>query len=177
MAAGDTRGLGDLGCRLGPVTLPSFDFAPTHDGEYHLLRLFLLDHSLRAGLWYPRWLPDLFMGFGYPLFNFYAPLTYYLGVVAIRLGLDTYGALQTVTAGAVLVGTAGMYALATGLLGTAPRGLFAAAAYVLAPYPFLHNLYLRGCRARNVGRGAAAVGAVGRPAAPTAGPASRRVWR
>ena len=84
------------------------------------------------------------MGFGYPLFNFYAPLTYYLGVVAIRLGLDTYGALQTVAIGAVLVGTAGMYMLATGLLGTVPRGLFAAAAYVLAPYPFLHNLYLRG---------------------------------
>ena len=34
----------------GPVTLPSFDFAPTHDGEYHLRRLFLLDHSLQAGL-------------------------------------------------------------------------------------------------------------------------------
>ena len=67
-----------------------------------------------------------------------------MGVVVIRLGLDTYGALQTVTAGAVLVGTAGMYALATALLGTAPRGLFAAAAYVLAPYPFIHNLYLRG---------------------------------
>ena len=26
----------------GPVTLPSFDFARTDDGEYHLLRLFLL---------------------------------------------------------------------------------------------------------------------------------------
>ena len=128
----------------GPVTLPSFDFAPTHDGEYHLLRLFLLDHSLRVGLWYPRWLPDLFMGFGYPLFNFYAPLTYYLGAVFTRLGLDTYGALQAVAIGAVLVGTAGMYTLATGLLGTAPRGLLAAAAYVLAPYPFLHNIYLRG---------------------------------
>ena len=33
----------------GPVTLPSFDFASTADGEYHLLRLFLVDHSLRAG--------------------------------------------------------------------------------------------------------------------------------
>lgn len=127
-----------------PVTLPSFDFAPTSDGEYHLLRLFLLDHSLRAGLWYPRWLPDLFMGFGYPLFNFYAPLMYYLGTVFIRLGLDTYGALKAVAIGAVLVGTAGMYTLAKELLGTAPRGLFAATAYVLAPYPFLTNLYIRG---------------------------------
>ena len=127
-----------------PVTLPNFDFESTADGEYHLLRLFLLDHSLRAGLWYPRWLPDLFMGFGYPLFNFYAPLTYYLGAVFIRLGLDTYGALQAVAIGAVLVGTAGMYALATALLGTVPRALFAAAAYVLAPYPFLTNLYMRG---------------------------------
>ncbi len=128
----------------GPVTLPSFDFAPTADGEYHLLRLFLVDHSVRAGLWYPRWLPDLFMGFGYPLFNFYAPLTYYLGTVFIRLGLDTYGALQVVAIGAILVGTAGMYALAMALLGTAPRGLFAAAAYVLAPYPFITSLYLGG---------------------------------
>ena len=128
----------------GPVTLPSFDFASTADGEFHLLRLFLLDHSLRADLWYPRWLPDLFMGFGYPLFNFYAPLTYYLGVVVIRLGLDTYGAWQAVASGAVLIGTVGMYALAVALLGTVPRALFAAAVYVLAPYPFLTNLYIRG---------------------------------
>ena len=127
-----------------PVTLPNFDFASTADGEYHLLRLFLLDHSLRAGLWYPRWLPDLFMGFGYPLFNFYAPLTYYLGTVFIRLGLETYGALQAMAIGAVIVGTAGMYTLATSLLGTAPQRLFAAAAYVLAPYPFITSLYLAG---------------------------------
>ncbi|MAG36749.1 MAG: hypothetical protein CL878_10990 [Dehalococcoidia bacterium] len=127
-----------------PMTLPGFDFARTDDGEHHLLRLFLLDHSLRAGLWYPRWLPDLFMGFGYPLFNFYAPLTYYLGAIFIRLGLDTYGAWQAVAAGAVIAGTAGTYVLTTALWGTIPRALFAAAAYVLAPYPFLANLYIRG---------------------------------
>ena len=37
-----------------------------------------------------------------------------------------------------------MYALAVALLGTVPRALFAAAVYVLAPYPFLTNLYIRG---------------------------------
>src|SRR5258706_9180913 len=36
----------------------------------------------------PRWVPDLGFGFGFPLFNFYPPLVYYLGSLFHLLGFS-----------------------------------------------------------------------------------------
>lgn len=33
---------------------------------------------LSAGIYYPRWLPEYFGGFGAPVFYFYPPLVYYV---------------------------------------------------------------------------------------------------
>src|SRR3712207_5820218 len=58
---------------------PLFGCLPQgHDSLIHLYRLVELDHLLRQGLFFPRWMPDLVYGYGYPLFNFYAPLSAYL---------------------------------------------------------------------------------------------------
>ena len=35
---------------------------------------------VRGGEFYPRWAPNFFHGYGYPIFNYYAPLTYYLAL-------------------------------------------------------------------------------------------------
>src|SRR6185295_6315694 len=51
------------------------------DGLNHLYRLVEFDHLLRHGVWFPRWATDLGYGYGYPLFNFYPPLVYYLGAL------------------------------------------------------------------------------------------------
>ena len=48
------------------------------DAELHVFRAAELGYSLRAGDIYPRWAPDFYYGHGYPIFNYYAPLTYYL---------------------------------------------------------------------------------------------------
>ncbi|GAG35601.1 unnamed protein product, partial [marine sediment metagenome] len=48
------------------------------DAELHVYRAAELGHALRAGAFYPRWAPDFYYGYGYPIFNYYAPLTYYL---------------------------------------------------------------------------------------------------
>ena len=48
------------------------------DAELHVYRAAELGHTLRNGALYPRWAPDLYYGYGYPIFNYYAPLTYYL---------------------------------------------------------------------------------------------------
>ena len=42
-------------------------------------RLAELSYLLRGGEFYPRWAPNFYHGYGYPIFNYYAPLTYYLG--------------------------------------------------------------------------------------------------
>src|SRR5207245_1197343 len=60
-----------------PFVRPDFDVWQADDGEYHLLRVYVFGAAVKAGEWLPRWTPDLFVGFGYPIFNFYAPGTYY----------------------------------------------------------------------------------------------------
>ena len=68
---------------IGLLVLPALwalitqGFPKTHDASVHLIRLHLLDEQVRASNLFPRWLPDLMTGYGYPLFNFYAPLIYY----------------------------------------------------------------------------------------------------
>ncbi len=49
----------------------------TDDAAFHLFRLTQLDHMLQQGIIYSRWAPDMAYGYGYPFFNFYAPLSTY----------------------------------------------------------------------------------------------------
>src|SRR5438552_2375130 len=66
------------------ITVPAFSsllnnfFFSMHDDE-HIARLYLLDKGLHQGYLYPRWVDFLGFNFGYPLFNFYPPLVYYVG--------------------------------------------------------------------------------------------------
>src|SRR3989344_980976 len=52
-------------------------FFTIHDNQ-QIARLFELNKALLAGQFPVRWVPDLGFSFGYPLFNFYPPLIYYL---------------------------------------------------------------------------------------------------
>ena len=45
------------------------------DAELHVFRAAEMGYSLRAGDHFPRWAPDFYYGYGYPIFNYYAPLT------------------------------------------------------------------------------------------------------
>ena len=64
------------------------------DALIHLVRIFAVDAALGRGQGYPRWLGDLYLGYGYPLLNYYAPGLYYLGAALHRLGLSVYASLQ-----------------------------------------------------------------------------------
>ncbi|MFP4322852.1 MAG: 6-pyruvoyl-tetrahydropterin synthase-related protein, partial [Anaerolineales bacterium] len=105
----------------------------TADAMFHLHRILSAGLSLENGILYPRWSPHLHAGFGYPLHNFYAPLTHLVGG-----GLSTffdfdpihiYLALQAL--GVLLAGT-GAYLFAR-QFALVPGALFAAAAYTWAP--------------------------------------------
>src|SRR5512139_2051364 len=63
-----------------PALLPfcRYGLNQSHDGDIHLLRLALLDYHVGHGILYPRWFPELRLGNGYPVLNYYSPLTYYL---------------------------------------------------------------------------------------------------
>ena len=98
---------------------------------------------MAAGEWYPRWTPDLYGGYGYPTFAFYAPATYYLLLaVALLPGAGLATAFQVVGARAAAF-VVGVYALGWALWRNAPAARSRGAASY-APYALAVNLFVRG---------------------------------
>jgi len=114
------------------------------DAELHVFRIAELGQSLRAGNPYPRWAPNFYHGYGYPIFNYYAPLTYHLGnwVTLFNPGEAVRGA-KALFVGASLLGALGAYLLGREFGGRG-GGLLGAAAFACAPYVMLINPHVRG---------------------------------
>jgi hypothetical protein len=121
------------------------------DGLIHFYRLVEFDHLLQSGVWFPRWATDLGYGYGYPVFNFYSPLTYYLGALFHRLGLSFADSLLAVCVLALALAVTGTYRLAREHCGPA-GALLAAAAYGLSPYLYF-NILARGALPETLGLG------------------------
>lgn len=102
------------------------------DAELHVFRLAELSRLVLDGSFYPRWAPNFYYGFGYPIFNYYAPLTYYLALPVTWLFDPVVGVKVMFIAG--LLGAAvGMYGFVRDNWGR-PAGYVAAAVFVYAPY-------------------------------------------
>lgn len=114
------------------------------DGAIHLQRIALLGRYLEAGDLFPRWAPDLQLGFGYPVFSYYASSTYYLTELIHRLGLGYPHAFIAAFALLVLAAGGGAYAFASDSFGNRDwPALVTAVAYIYSPY-LLTNVYMRG---------------------------------
>ncbi len=97
---------------------------------------------------YPRWIPELAGGTGYPLFDFFNPGFIFVGLPFRALGLSPTDACKAAILVLLLVGGFYARALAIRLLPSESRhrevvGAFAGFFYLTAPYT-LSNLYLRG---------------------------------
>lgn len=130
------------------MSLLIYGLPMTHDGITHLFRIARLDDYVRQGILFPRWMPDMLLGYGYPLFNYYAAGTYYL-VEAFHLsGLGLYWSFIVVQILLVLLAASGMYLFARDLFtgfddASFIPALVASVAYAYAPY-LLINIYVRG---------------------------------
>ena len=113
------------------------------DGLLHLYRVVALEHALgQGGTFFPRWLPDLAYGYGFPLFVYYAPLAYYITLALSLSGLKTLAAFNTAFVLALVLAGTGTYLFVKDLFG--PRaGVLAGVAYVYAPFQ-LANALARG---------------------------------
>lgn len=117
------------------------------DGLLHFYRLLELDRAVAQGVWYPRWLPDLGFGFGFPLFNYYAPLSYYLMLPGRWVGFSAESTLLLAYALALLSTAAGIAGWLRALLPQRPAAaLLAAVSALYAPY-LLYNVHHRGALA------------------------------
>ena len=125
---------------LQPLLRPAMTCSD--DGGHYLVRLVELDHCLRQGTPWPRWTPDLVYGYGYPLFNFFPPLSFYPAEFFHLLGLSFAQAWNAALALYILLAGMTMYLLVKDLFGETAAWV-AAVAYMYAPYQ-LYNALNRG---------------------------------
>jgi len=123
-----------------PLLKPSMTCSD--DGGHYLCRFVELDHCLRQGAPWPRWTPDLVYGYGYPLFNFFPPLSFYPAELFHLLGLSFAQAWNAALALYILLAGMTMYLLVKDLFGKTAAWV-AAVAYMYAPYQ-LYNALNRG---------------------------------
>ncbi len=110
-----------------------------HDTLLHIYRIAEINSLLRHGVLFSRWSPDLVLGYGYPLFNFYPPLSAYLLTLAYWLvGAHAPLSLNVTFALTLIAAGPGMFLLARDLYDTA-GGMFAAAAYLFSPHLLYHT--------------------------------------
>jgi hypothetical protein len=129
---------------LLPVLPNWFDqrLPATHEVYRYLLLADWFRDALAADVWYPRWLPEMNGGFGYPEFVFYQPAYFFINAL-LSFWVDPSLLRQLLTVSLIaLVGGLGVHRLARCHVTPLPA-LLLTACFQLAPY--IHtNLYLRG---------------------------------
>jgi len=113
------------------------------DSPFLLQRLHQLVAALGDGHFPVRWMPDANYGFGYPFYNYYAPLSIYVAAVFRLLGFGYVHAIQLAQGLGFLIAAWATYRLATRWLESEWAGLLAAVAYTVAPFHMV-NVYVRG---------------------------------
>lgn len=116
-------------------------YFPMHD-DLQVGRLFQMDRCFSDKQFPCRWVPDMGFGYGYPLFNFYPPLPYYIGEIFHLLGLSFIDSVKLLFSLVVFLSGLSMYWLAKefwGVWGGAVSAIF----YIWAPYHAV-DLYVRG---------------------------------
>ncbi|MBU1931228.1 YfhO family protein [Patescibacteria group bacterium] len=116
-------------------------FFSFHDNT-QVVRVQQMAEALRDGQLPVRWVRDLGYGYGYPIFNFYAPLPYYFAGLLVLLGCSSIVAVKLMMAVPLVLSGVAMFFWAKsnwGRLGGLVAGLF----YVYAPYKAA-DCYVRG---------------------------------
>ena len=116
-------------------------YFPMHD-DTQPARVFALAQELEKGIFPVRLVDYLGYGYGYPLFNFYAPLPYYLGALFYLGGFDLIFATKLMFVTGSLLSGVFMFLLGNYLAGP-EAGLLSALFYLYAPYHAV-NIYVRG---------------------------------
>ncbi len=126
--------------------LISQGFFPIHD-DTQVARTFEMTKALKDGMFPVRWSQDLGYGFGYPIFNFYNPLPYYVSGLISLFGFDALSATKLMVILAIVLSGFSMYLLSKEFFGK-KGALFSSLLYVLAPFHAV-EVYVRGDFAEN----------------------------
>jgi len=129
------------------LALPTFwrllgpGYFPMHD-DLQVGRLYQMDLCFRDGQIPCRWVPDMGYGYGYPLFNYYPPLPYYVGEIFHLLGFSYLNSIKILFILGLLFSGIFAYLLGRELWGKY-GGLVTAVFYLYVPYHAV-DVYVRG---------------------------------
>lgn len=132
---------------IAPLFQPGY-FWGAHDARHSVYFLFEFDRSIQDGVWYPRWSPDFAFGYGYPFFNIYGPLAFYLGEAFHLLGLEFVSAVKAVFALSLLFSGVTMFLFVRRFMGSR-AGLLAGLVYIYIPYHIV-DVYVRASLAESL---------------------------
>lgn len=117
------------------------DFFRFHDFTQGA-RIVEMTTALKDGHFPVIWSSNLGFGYGMPLFEFYAPLPYYVGSLFYLVGFSLINSVKVIIFISTIFTAIGAYLLGKKLFGTT-GGLLVSAALTMAPYRAV-NLFVRG---------------------------------
>jgi len=123
-----------------PLVGPAY-FLNAHDAPHSIFFLNQFDQALRDGVLYPRWGVDFALGYGYPLFNIYSTLAFYVAEAFHIVGASLTGAIKLSYIAAFMLSGLTIYAFGKRVFG-AQAGVVSAVVYMYAPYRLL-DIYVR----------------------------------
>ncbi len=127
-----------------PVFFPGYF---SHHDDLQVMRIFEMRKCF-ADLQIPcRWVPDMGFGNGFPLFNYYGVLAYYIGGV-LSYFLGYLGAAKALFFIPLVLGGITMYLLGLELFKSKWAGLTTGVLYLFAPYRAL-DIWVRGAIAES----------------------------
>lgn len=114
----------------------------THHDDVQVIRLYEMDKCIKDHQIPCRWVPDLGGLYGYPIFNFYAPLPYYFSELIYLLTNNLLFSAKMMFAVSFLGAYVFMFLLGKKLWGS-KGGVISALFYTFAPY-HAADFYVRG---------------------------------
>jgi uncharacterized membrane protein len=111
--------------------------------EPHIANLYQMVRGFESGQLPPRWAPDMSYGYGYPLFNFYYPLPFYLGTIFFTFTKSLIISLKLVFLTSILLSAMTAFFWVRKNAKSNLVAFAAATIYVYTPYRAV-DLYVRG---------------------------------
>jgi hypothetical protein len=118
---------------LSAIPLIANQTTCSDDGFFHIAKAVTLEQMIRDGQPFGRWSPEMAHGFGYPYFNYYAPLPSYILIAIHSLGFTYPIALHIFFALCIWIAGLATYFFVRDWMNDA-AGVAASVVYMTAPY-------------------------------------------
>lgn len=123
------------------MSLVRSGYFPMHD-DMQAMRIYQMDKCIQDGQIPCRWVPDMGYKYGYPQFNYYGPLPYYVMETFHLSGVNLFDSVKIGFILALLLGNITMFLLGKSIWGEW-GGVLSALLYAYSPYR-AGDIYSRG---------------------------------